>query len=111
MAIPHPGDLRYKIQIGKTENVINENGFPVETDTIVHTVWAGVADESSAWYRAADADNAQRGLTFCIRWLADVTPGMWVMWKGEKQLITKIGEFDFKRRYLQLTTEHSEGVN
>ena len=62
MYVPHPGDLRHKIDIGVTTNVVNENGYPVETDSVLHHVWAGVEDESSRWFHAADADNAERGL-------------------------------------------------
>ena len=29
---PHPGELRHKIEIGYTENTINENGYPAPTD-------------------------------------------------------------------------------
>ena len=29
---PHPGDLRHLVEIGYTENRINENGYPEETD-------------------------------------------------------------------------------
>ena len=29
---PHPGELRHKIEIGYTENAINENGYPTPTD-------------------------------------------------------------------------------
>ena len=109
--IPHPGDLRHKIDIGVTTNVVNENGYPVETDSVLHHVWAGVEDESSRWFHAADADNAERGLIFIIRFLPDIAPGMWILWNGEKQLITKIGEYDFKRRYMKLMTVSAKGVN
>ena len=44
MYVPHPGDLRHKIAIGVTTNVVNENGYPVETDSVLHHVWAGVED-------------------------------------------------------------------
>ena len=111
MYVPHPGDLRHKIDIGVTTNVVNENGYPVETDSVLHRVWAGVEDESSRWFHAADADNAERGLVFIIRFLPDIAPGMWILWNGEKQLITKIGEYDFKHRYMKLTTVSAKGVN
>ena len=51
-----------------------------------------------------------RGIWFTIRWRNDVQPGMWVLWNGQKQIITEIGEYDFKRRYLRLTTKAVKGV-
>jgi SPP1 family predicted phage head-tail adaptor len=110
MYTPHPGKLRYMIEIGKTFSVTNENGYPEESDSVLYRVWAGIEDDSSRWFNAAGTDNAERGLCFVIRRLAEIRPGMWIRWNGEKQLITKIGEYDFKRRYMKLTTIAVEGV-
>lgn len=110
--IPHPGQLRHLIGIGRTSSVTNENGYPQEMDTILCTVWAAAEDDSSRYTFAGQAETAQRGLCFIIRWRGDIQPGMWVMWNGEKQTITKLGEYDFKRRYLKLTTiSAAKGVN
>ena len=35
MKIPHPGELRQLVEIGRTVHEINENGFPVETEQVV----------------------------------------------------------------------------
>ena len=40
MKIPHPGELRHLVEIGRTFNAVNENGYPVETDQVVCRVWA-----------------------------------------------------------------------
>ena len=112
MNLPHPGELRHKVSIGKTENAVNANGYPEATDTVVCRVWAGIMDDaSSRYFGASGAENAQRGLCFMIRWRNDVRTGMWVMWNDEKQLITEVGEYDFKRRYMKLVTQSVKGVN
>ena len=41
---PHPGDLRHLVEIGYTENRINENGYPEETDIVLCKVWSAVTD-------------------------------------------------------------------
>ena len=110
MKMPHPGQLRYLVEIGQTVNGKNENGYPAPEDSIICRVWAAVEDDSSRFYFTGDADNAKRGLAFIIRWRADIRPGMWIIWNGEKQTITKLGEYDFKHRYLKLTTESIKGV-
>lgn len=111
-SIPHPGQLRHLVDIGRTVSVTNENGYPQETETVLCTVWAAMEDDSSRYTFAGQAESAQRGLCFVIRWRGDIQPGMWVMWNGEKQTITKLGEYDFKRRYLKLTTVSAvKGVN
>lgn len=103
--IPHPGQLRHMVEIGQTVNTVGENGYPEATDQVICRVWAGAEDDSSRYFFSADAENAERGLVFIIRWRSDIQPGMWVRWNGEKQLITKLGEYDFRRRYMKLTTE------
>jgi SPP1 family predicted phage head-tail adaptor len=109
-SIPHPGQLRHMVKIGRTVTAANENGYPVETDETVCQVWAAVEDDSSRYVIAGDAETAARGLCFIIRWRGDVQPGMWVRFRGEKHGITKLGEYDFKRRYLKLTTASSNGL-
>lgn len=110
MKIPHPGELRQLVEIGCTVHEINENGFPVETEQVVCQVWAKVEDCDSRYFTSGDVENTERGIWFTIRWRSDVQPGMWVLWNGQKQIITEIGEYDFKRRYLRLTTKAVKGV-
>ena len=110
MKMPHPGQLRHLVEIGQTVNVKNENGYPAPEDSIICRVWAAVEDDSSRFYFTGDADNAERGLAFIIRWRADIPPPPPPPPNGEKQTITKLGEYDFKRRYLKLTTESIKGV-
>ena len=111
MKIPHPGELRQLVEIGKTVNIVNENGFPVETGQVICQVWAKAEDCDSRYFTSGDAENTERGIWFTIRWRNDVQPGMWVLWNGQKQVITEIGEYDFKRRYLRLTTKAVKGVH
>ena len=39
---PHPGDLRHLVEIGYTENTVNENGYPEPNDIVVCRTWASV---------------------------------------------------------------------
>lgn len=110
MRLPHPGELRHRIDLGITVSTINANGFPVDTDTVIATVWASVEDASSKWFHSGDADQAQRGLSFIIRWRNDIRPGMWVAFDGKRYAITGTGEYDFRKRYLLLNTQCVEGV-
>ena len=110
MKIPHPGELRQLVEIGRTVHEINENGFPVETEQVICQVWAKAEDCDSRYFTSGDTENTERGIWFTIRWRNDVQPGMWVLWNGQKQIITEIGEYDFKRRYLRLTTKAVKGV-
>ena len=85
-------------------------GFCAEQALRNAGVWAAVEDDSSRYAFVGQAETAERGLCFVIRWRGDIQPGMWVLWRGEKQTITKLGEYDFKRRYLKLSTVAAKEV-
>ena len=110
MAMPHPGQLRNLVDIGRTVNAPNGNGYAVETEEVICRVWASAEDGSSRYLVAGDAGTAARGLIFVIRWRGDVVPGMWVRFRDEKHRIEKVEEYDFKRRYLRLITMSAKGV-
>ena len=110
MKTPRPGDLRHRISIGSAGSEINENGYPEDGDSVLCTVWAGVEDASGKWLESADAENALRGIHFIIRWRTGIMPGMWIEHESKRYTITAIGEYDFKRRYMELSAERVEGV-
>lgn len=110
MTVPHPGELRHPIDIGRTVNVINENGYAVQNDLVQCHVWAKAEDSTARYFVSGSAENAERTIWFTIRWRNDILPGMWVLWNGEKYAITEINDYDFKHRYLRLTTVALKGV-
>lgn len=110
-ATPHPGDLRHLVEIGYTENVINENGYPVPKDVVVCRVWASAIDAGNQNYRAADAKNTEAVANFTIRYRSDIRPGMWVKFRDMKWHISTLGEYGFSRAYLGLKASISEGVS
>ena len=69
---PHPGDLRHKIEIGYTENTVNENGYPEPRDVVVCRVWAAVTDAGNQHYRSADVMNTEAVINFTIRFREDI---------------------------------------
>lgn len=107
---PHPGDLRHLVEIGYTENVINPNGYPEATDVVVCKVWASATDAGNQHFRAADTINTEAVINFTIRFREDIKPGMWVRFRDEKWIISTLGEYEFKRRYLGLKASTVKGV-
>ncbi len=108
---PHPGDLQHRIEIGYTENTINENGYPEATDVVVCRAWAAVNDAGNQHYRAADVMNTEAVLNFTIRYRDNIVPGMWVKFRDEKWWISTLGQYSFKRTYLGLKASLSKGVS
>ena len=110
-ATPHPGDLKHLVEIGYTENTINENGYPEPKDVVICKVWASAIDAGNQNYRAADAKNTEAVANFTIRYRSDVKPGMWVRFRDQKGQISTLGEDGFSRAYLGLKASISEGVS
>ena len=110
-ATPHPGNLRNLVEIGYTENAINENGYPEPTNRVVCKVWAAAVDAGNQHYRAADTVNSEAVINFTIRYRGDIKPGMWVKFRDEKWIISTLGEYEFKRRYLGLKASNVKGIN
>ena len=108
---PHPGDLKHLIEIGYTENIVNQNGYPEPKDHVVCRVWAAVTDAGNQHYRSADVMNAEAVLNFTIRYRADVEPGMWVRFRNVKWQISTLGEYGFARAYLGLKASLAKGVS
>jgi SPP1 family predicted phage head-tail adaptor len=107
---PHPGALRNRVEIGYTENIINENGYPEPVDTVVCTVWAAAADAGNQSFEAADTKNAEQTVNFTIRHRDDVKQGMWVKYYGERWTIATLNSYGFKRQYLGMTASVVKGV-
>ena len=108
---PHPGDLRFRVAIGYTENTANENGYPTENDVVLCTVWASETDAGNQHYRSADVMNTEAVINFTIRYRDDVKPGMWVRFRNEKWYISTLGEYSFKKTYLGLKASLAKGVS
>lgn len=107
---PHPGDLRHRVKIGYTKNVINSNGYPEPTDVVVCSVWASAIDAGNQHYRSADVMNTEQVINFTIRYRSDVKPGMWVLFQDKKWNISTLGEYSFRKKYLGLKASIAKGV-
>lgn len=107
---PHPGDLRHRVKIGYTKNVINSNGYPEPTDVVVCSAWASAIDAGNQHYRSADVMNTEQVINFTIRYRSDVKPGMWVLFQDEKWNISTLGEYSFRKKYLGLKASIAKGV-
>lgn len=108
---PHPGDLRHRVEIGYTESAANENGYPEERDVVVCRVWASATDAGNQHYRSADVMNTEAVVNFTIRYRDDVKPGMWVRFRGDKWIISTLGEYSFQKTYLGLKASIAKGVS
>lgn len=55
--------------------------------------------------------NTEAVVNFTIRYRADVKPGMWVRFRGDKWIISTLGEYSFQNTYLGLKASLQKGVS
>ena len=108
---PKAGDLRHRIVVGRTATTTNENGYPVETDTIVCNVWSSARDAGYREFFEAAAGNLEDVTNFAIRYLPGIEPGMWVEFKGQRREIVQVNGFDHLRDFLLLKTARRKAVS
>ena len=108
---PKAGDLRHRITVGRSAATINENGYPMETDTVVCRVWASALDAGYREFFEAAAGNLEDVVNFTIRYRPDMEPGMWVEFKGQRRKIVQVNGFDHLRDFLLLKTARVKVVS
>jgi len=99
------------VEIGITENAVNENGYSVATDIVLCSVWASVTDISSRQTQSADSNVMENGILFGIRFREDIRPGMWVRFLDVKWTISALEGYGYQRRYLGLKAYSAKGVS
>ena len=108
---PKAGDLRQRITVGRTATTANENGYPVETDTIICHVWASARDAGYREFFEAAAGNLEDVVNFAIRYHPDIEPGMWVEFEGQRREIVQVNGFDRLRDFLLLKAARRKAVS
>lgn len=108
---PRAGDLRHRINIGRTATTTNENGYPEESDSIVCRVWASARDAGYREFFEAAAGNLEDVVNFVIRYRSDVEPGMWVEFEGQRREIVQVNGFDHLHDFLLLKTARRKVVS
>lgn len=108
---PKAGDLRHRISVGRTVTTTNENGYPVESDVIICRVWASARDAGYREFFEAAASNLEDVVNFAIRYRADIEPGMWVEYEGQRREIVQVNGFDHLRDFLLLKTARRKAVS
>jgi SPP1 family predicted phage head-tail adaptor len=89
----------------------NENGYPVETDTVVCNVWASARDVGYREFFEAASGNLEDVVNFAIRYRPDIEPGMWVEFEGERREIVQVNGYDHLRDFLLLKTARRKAVS
>ena len=108
---PKAGDLRHRITVGRMATTTNENGYPVEHDTIICRVWASARDAGYREFFEAAASNLEDVVNFAIRYRPDIEPGMWVEFEGQRREIMQVNGYDHLHDFLLLKTARRKAVS
>ncbi len=108
---PRAGDLRHRITVGRTATTTNENGYPMETDTVVCNVWASARDAGYREFFEAASGNLEDVVNFAIRYRPDIEPGMWVEFEGQRREIVQVNGYDHLRDFLLIKAARRKAVS
>jgi SPP1 family predicted phage head-tail adaptor len=108
---PKAGDLRHRIAVGRTATATNENGYPMETDTVICRLWASARDAGYKEFFEAASSNLEDVINFSIRYRPDVEPGMWVEFESQRREIVQVNGFDHLHDFLLLKTARRKAVS
>lgn len=92
-----------KIEILAGQNVVNENGYAVETlKPICPPVWAYFRHLSGKEYFAANAEQVKEEVLFQVNYRADITTTHVIRYSGILWDITRVDTFEGYRADLKL---------
>lgn len=84
-----------KIEILAVQNVVNENGYAVETlKPICPPVWAYFRHLSGKEYFAANAEQVKEEVLFQVNYRADITIAHVIRYSGVLWNITRVDTFE-----------------
>ena len=108
-----PGDLRKKIQIVRRSDgeTYDDEGFPVESETIVRTCWARVSGTSGTELIKAGQELADAKKRFLVRWTdTEINESMYVLYNGEYYNIVLVNTYADDGRYTEIWTQKNKAV-
>lgn len=102
-------ELRHKITLQKFTNIVNVNGFEVETWVDFKTLWAAVTNLHGREYFAAAAVKAENTVKFTIRYTEGIDEGMRVLFKGKQYNISSIDNIKYANKFIEIKALEVEG--
>lgn len=108
----NPGELTKKIDIITLITGRDDEGYPVESETIKHSCWAKKSQSSGSELLKAGADFVDSKTRFLIRYTSTViSEGMFVKYQGKKYDIEYVHEYEDSHEYVEIFCSLKEVVS
>lgn len=102
----NPGALNKRIDIVQPSMVTDAEGYPLLTDTVVHTCYAQFTRRSGTEINRDNADFGTEKCRFLIRHTGkSITRKMYVRYAGVKYPIVYVNDYGDGRAYIELWCE------
>ena len=96
------GKLRHRIKLIDFVEEENELGALVKVEKVIKTIWARVEHKQWKEINSDDKIKNTETLSIKIRYCKDIKPNMIVEFKGNKYYITKIENYRFLNKEMNL---------
>lgn len=104
----NPGALNKRIDIVRTASETDAQGYPILTDTVVHTCYAQFSRTSGTEIMRNNADFGVTKCRFLIRYTKKtIDRKMYVRYKGQKYPIVYVNDYGDAHEYIELWCEMS----
>lgn len=105
------GELNKRIKIVSSESVLDEEGFPVNTETIIHECWTKVSQVSGTELIKANAEFTNVSTRFLIRYTTkDINEDMAIIFNGKRYNITYINNYNYSNEFIEILTNKKDKV-
>lgn len=99
----NPGALNKRIDIVRTASETDAQGYPILTDTVVHTCYAQFSRTSGTEIMRNNADFGVTKCRFLIRYTKKtIDRKMYVRYKGQKYPIEYVNDYGDAHAYMEL---------
>ena len=99
----NPGELNKKISIYSKSSGTDADGYPLNTETLVHSCWAKFSRTSGTEAIKSNADFESLNVRFLIRYTTKtITRKMIVKYNGKNYEIDYLNDYEDSHEYIEL---------
>ncbi len=99
----NPGEFKKKIDIIEIVNDQDKDGFPIQTNRVVHSCWAKFSRTSGTELVRANADFSEVAARFLIRFTKkEINTKMYVRYAGKLYDILYINNYEDSDEYIEI---------
>lgn len=105
------GELNKRIKIVSVTTTRYDEGFPINTETVIYECWAKVTQTSGTELIKANAEFSDVSTRFLIRYTPkQIDTDMKIIFQGKNYDIVYVNNYEFSNEFIEIFTNKKELV-